>query len=92
MTGQTEKPHPTPGVWRTRVWQSKRSGGWEYQMYLSDGGDLGGVGYATEADARRALALHYYTWFGVHSDHLLARADKDWPTTARYYRPQEQKA
>jgi hypothetical protein len=73
------KPHPTPGVWRTRVWFRHWAEDWTYRAYLGQGGALQGVGYESEAAARRALALHYYQYFGMHSDHLLAKADIDWP-------------
>jgi len=81
MSGHTSKPHPTPGVWRTRVQRSRRYPGWEYRMYLSKGGVVEGFGYATEADARRGLARCYFDMFGVTCDHLNHRADYDWPAT-----------
>lgn len=92
MTFQTTKPHPTPGVWRTRVWQSKDHGKWAYRAHLSTGGHLDGRGFGTEADARRALARAYHAWFGVPCPSLLARAADDWPTTGRRHRPKEQQA
>ncbi len=58
MVANRRKPHPTPGVWRTRVWRNRQRG-WCWRMYLSEGGTIGQCGYATEAEARRFLGAGY---------------------------------
>lgn len=92
MAHLTTKPHPTPGVYRTRVWYQPRAGAWAYRLYLSTGGILAADCWDTEAEARREMALHYRRHFGTDCPTLLARADRDWPATGRHHRPKEQQA